>query len=140
MYSIGMRSLFKDNRSSSLLLITRRFVGNQIAKHPSQRKGSPWDMDSKIKTTVEIQVASSLRKLVGGASIVRAHGETVGQLVDNLDKQFPGLKEYTINKLGKLRGSILICLNEEDIRCLQELETPLKNGDAVAILVVLAGG
>jgi len=93
-----------------------------------------------MKTTVKIQVAFPLNQLVGGINTFQAKGETVRQLLGNLDSQFPGLKERLINQQRKLNGSYLIFLNGEDIRSLQELETPLKNGDLVNILVVLSGG
>ncbi len=116
-------------------------MGNQITKTllgPAET--GLVRMDSKMETTVEVTVASSLRKLVRGANTVQAQGETVRQLLDNLDRQFPGFKGRIINKWGKLGSSFLIYLNEEDIRSLQGLETPLKDGDAIDILVVLVGG
>lgn len=97
-------------------------------------------MDSKTETTVEVTVAPSLRKLVNGFSTVQAQGETVRQLLHNLDIQFPGFKGHMIDKWEKLRSSILIYLNDEDIHCLQGLETPLKGGDSMSILVLLSGG
>ncbi len=97
-------------------------------------------MDRKTETTVEVSVASSLRKLVRGTDTVQAQGETVEQVLDNLDRQFPGFKGHMINKWGNLRGSILVFLNEEDIFSLQGLKTPLNDGDAIDIHVVLSGG
>ena len=98
------------------------------------------DMDNKLKTSVEVTVAPALRKVVNGVSTVQAQGETVRQLLHNLDLQFPGFKGYMIDKWGELRSSIIIHLNDEDIHCLQGLETPLKDGDSMAILVLLSGG
>ena len=60
-----------------------------------------WDMGSKRKTTVDVTVAPALRHLFHGASTVQAQGETVGQLLDNLDREFPGFKGHMINK-GKV--------------------------------------
>jgi molybdopterin synthase sulfur carrier subunit len=122
-------------------------VGDQITVKLSDynkiigaAESTSWDMDSKTETTVEVTVAPPLRKLVNGVSTVQAHGETVRQLLYNLDIQFPGFKGHMIDKWGELRGSIIIYLNDENIRCLQGLETPLKDGDSVGILVVLSGG
>ena len=97
-------------------------------------------MDGKTEATVEINVASSLRELLKGLSIVQAKGTTVRHLLDNLNIQFPGVKERMIDKWGELRSSILIRLNDEDIRSLQGLETPVKEGDFIGLFVVLAGG
>ena len=94
-----------------------------------------------MKTVLEVLVALPLRNLVGGASTVKAQGETVRQLLDNLDSQFPGLKERLVSsERGELRGAYIILLNDEDTRSLQGLETPLKDNDVVNILVVLSGG
>ena len=89
---------------------------------------------------MELRVAAPLQRLVGGASTIQAQGETVQQLLDDIDNRFPGFKQRLISKQGKLNGSILILLNDEDIRPLGELETPLKNGDVVSVLVVMSGG
>ncbi len=93
-----------------------------------------------MKAMVEVRVASLLRELVRGASTVQAQGETVRQLLEDLDSQFPGSKERMINERGKLNGHIIVYLNKEDIRSLEELETPLKDGDVVSILEALSGG
>ncbi len=90
--------------------------------------------------TMEVRVAASLQGLVGDASIIQAQGETVRQLLDDIDNRFPGFKRRLISEQGKLNGSIFILLNDEDIRPLGELETPLKDGDVVSVLVVMSGG
>ncbi len=91
-----------------------------------------------MKTTVKVQVAFPLSQLTGGINTLQAQGETVRQLLNGMDSQFPGLKERLINQQRKLNGSYLIFLNGEDIRSLQELETPLKGDDVVNILVVMS--
>lgn len=90
--------------------------------------------------TMEVRVAASLQGLVGDASIIQAQGETVRQLLDDIDNRFPGFKRRLVSEQGKLNGSIFILLNDEDIRPLGELETPLKDGDVVSVLVVMSGG
>lgn len=89
---------------------------------------------------MDVTVAPALRHLFHGASTVQAQGETVRELLENVDTQFPGFTGHMIDKWGELRSSILIYLNDEDIRCLQGLKTPLKYGDSMGILVVLSGG
>jgi molybdopterin synthase sulfur carrier subunit len=96
--------------------------------------------DRKIDYTVEVTVAPSMRKRVGGASTVQTQGETVGQVLENLDREFPGFKKFVINKWGELRPSILVFLNRVDIRSLQGLKTPLNHGDRMDIYVLLSGG
>lgn len=89
---------------------------------------------------VEIRLPLLLREYVGGGSIIRSQGETVRGLLNNLDNQFPGFKSHLVNKQGKLLEYFIIYLNNENIHFLDKLETPLKNGDVVNILVVISGG
>jgi len=64
---------------------------------------------------------------------------TVGELLDRLEALFPGFKQNILED-GQLRRFVNIYLNDEDIRFLQRLETPLRDGDVVSILPALAGG
>ena len=93
-----------------------------------------------MKSTVEVRIPIALQNLVGEASTLQVKGETVAQVLDNLDAQFPGFKTRLIDQRGKLSGSILAFLNDEDIRSLKELDTPLKDGDVLNIYVILSGG
>ena len=61
-------------------------------------------------------------------------------LIDNLEKQFPGIKERICDEGGAVRKFINIYVNEEDIRFLQLSNTPLKDGDEVSIIPAIAGG
>ena len=97
-------------------------------------------MGMSMNINVEVKIPPLLGKLVGGASTIRSQGETLRHLLENLDKQFPGFKWHIVSKQGKLHDYIIIFLNEEDIHYLNQLETPLKNGDVINILVVLSGG
>ena len=90
-----------------------------------------------MMATVEVRVAFPLRKVVGGTDPIQARGETVQHLLGDLDSQFPGFKERLIDSRGELNGSFLILLNDEDIRSLKGIETPLKDSDVVSILVIM---
>lgn len=94
----------------------------------------------KMEIDVEIQLSSLLREYVEGASSIRSQGETVRDLINNLDNQFPGFKWRIVNQYGMLHDYIIIYLNDENIHSLEELETPLKNGDVIKILVLIPGG
>lgn len=93
-----------------------------------------------MKATVEVKVAPPLRGLVREASTIAAEGDTVGELLQYLDGQFPGLKSRMTNERGELYASYIFLLNDEDIRSRKGLETPLEDGDVVSIMVVLSGG
>ncbi len=88
---------------------------------------------------VEVRVTATLQNLVGGKS-VREEGTTVGELLGNLDSRYPGFRAQISGEDGQLHRFVNIYLNDEDIRYLQALETPLSEGDVVSILPALAGG
>lgn len=87
---------------------------------------------------IEVKVTSVLQKITG-AKVVRGEGATVGDLLANLDGQYPGFRNQIMQD-GALHRFVNIYLNDEDIRYLQQLNTPLKEGDSIAILPALAGG
>jgi molybdopterin synthase sulfur carrier subunit len=89
--------------------------------------------------SVEVKVTSVLQKVVGSKS-VEGDGDTVGQLLDNLDSRYPGFKGQITQADGSLHRFVNIYINDEDIRFLQSLETPVKDGDVLSILPALAGG
>ena len=88
---------------------------------------------------VEVRLAANLQKLVGGQKSVPAEGSTVREVLDDLEGRHPGLKE-TVMTDGEIHRFVNIYLNDEDIRFLDKLETPLKDGDVLSVLPALAGG
>jgi MoaD family protein len=88
---------------------------------------------------IEVRVTSTLQGLVGGKS-VDGEGATVEDLLSNLDARYPGFRAQISGEDGQLHRFVNIYLNDEDIRYLQALETPLNEGDVVSILPALAGG
>ncbi len=89
--------------------------------------------------TIEVNVTSTLRTLVG-AKAVQGEGDTVGALLKDLDVKFPGFKEQISGDDGELHRFVNVYVNDEDIRYLDALETPLSDSDVVSILPALAGG
>jgi MoaD family protein len=88
---------------------------------------------------VEVKVTSTLANLVGGKS-VKADGTTVGEMLTDLDAKHPGFRKQISGDDGELHRFVNIYVNDEDIRYLKALETPLSEGDVVSILPALAGG
>jgi molybdopterin synthase sulfur carrier subunit len=64
----------------------------------------------------------------------------VDDVVADLERQFPGLKERLVDDSGELRRFINIYVNEEDIRFLEGRKTALKESDIVSIVPAIAGG
>jgi sulfur-carrier protein len=89
--------------------------------------------------SVEVRVPTILRSLTGGAKTVTAEGTDVGAIISDLDRQFPGMSDRLLDDSG-LRRFINIYVNDEDVRFISGLTTPLADGDAVTILPAVAGG
>jgi molybdopterin synthase sulfur carrier subunit len=87
-----------------------------------------------------VRIPTPLRTLTKGAAEVQAAGGTVEDLVADLERQFPGLKERLLDETGELRRFVNIYVNQEDIRFLQSKKTALKDGDEVSIVPAIAGG
>ena len=83
---------------------------------------------------VLVRVPTPLRSLTKGNAEVQAKGDTVADVVDDLDRQFPGLRERLVDDSGELRRFINVYVNGEDIRFLQAKTTTLKDGDEVSIV------
>jgi len=90
--------------------------------------------------TVEVRVTATLQNLVGGQKVVRGQGETVGQVLTDLEQRYPGFQTQVLSEDGALHRFVNIYLNDEDVRFLQKLDTPLNEGDVLSILPALAGG
>lgn len=88
---------------------------------------------------VEVKVTSVLQKVVGAKS-VQAEGSTVGEVLDQLNETYPGFREQITMEDGSLHRFVNIYINDEDIRFMESLETPVQSGDVVSILPALAGG
>jgi MoaD family protein len=89
--------------------------------------------------TVEVRVTSVLEK-VTGAKTVAGQGNTVGEVLEQMNARYPGFKEQITQVDGSLHRFVNIYINDEDIRYLQSLDTPVKEGDVLSILPALAGG
>ncbi len=87
-----------------------------------------------------VRIPTPLRKLTNDLEVVSAAGANVGELITNLDKAFPGLRERICDEQGNVRRFVNIFVSDEDIRFLQELATPVKDGDEVSIVPAIAGG
>jgi MoaD family protein len=87
-----------------------------------------------------VRIPTPLRKLTQGAEEVSASGKNVGELIADLERQFPGIKERICDEKGAVRRFVNIFVKDEDIRFQQNLETPIADGDEVSIVPAIAGG
>ena len=89
---------------------------------------------------VTVRVPTPLQRLTGGQGEVAGEGRTVVELLGDLERRYPGIKERLCDQDGKLRRFVNVFVNEEDIRFLQGDQTALKDGDEVSIIPAIAGG
>ena len=81
-----------------------------------------------------------MRKLTNDRETVQAAGANIGELIEDLEKSFPGMKERLCDQDGNVRRFVNIFLNDEDIRFLEDKQTAVKEGDEVSIVPAIAGG
>ena len=90
--------------------------------------------------SVKVHIPTPLRKMTNNQAEVEIEAASVGELVQNLENSFKGIKEKLLDEGGQLRRYVNIYINEEDIRFLDGLGTALKGGDTVSIVPAIAGG
>lgn len=89
---------------------------------------------------IKVRIPTPLRKLTGGADEVAAAGANISEIINDLERNFPGLKERICEEDGNLRRFVNIYLNDEDIRFMKNLETELSENDELSIIPAIAGG
>ncbi|MEE9591233.1 MAG: ubiquitin-like small modifier protein 1 [Thermodesulfobacteriota bacterium] len=89
---------------------------------------------------VKVRIPTPLRKLTNGNDEVSAEGRNVTEMIDDLESNYPGLKERICDADGKLRRFVNLYVNDEDIRFKSNMETELKDGYEVSIIPAIAGG
>ncbi|MCC6790758.1 MAG: MoaD family protein [Thermomicrobiales bacterium] len=89
---------------------------------------------------VTVLIPTPLRKFTGGEARVTANGETIAELIDELDGLYPGIRERVIEPDGEIRRFVNIFVNGNNARQLLGAATPVKSGDEVGIIPAMAGG
>jgi molybdopterin converting factor small subunit len=89
---------------------------------------------------VQVNLPTVLRPHAGGAKSVPAEGSTVGEVLSSLVEEYPGLSGQVVNGDGTLHKFVNVYLNDDDVRYLSSLDTPVKDSDDISILPAVAGG
>jgi molybdopterin synthase sulfur carrier subunit len=89
---------------------------------------------------VEVKLPTILRKHAGGEARVSADGATLNEVLDDLEARYPGITKNVRTEDGSLHRFINVYVNDEDVRYLGSLETPIADGDTVSLLPAVAGG
>jgi molybdopterin synthase sulfur carrier subunit len=90
--------------------------------------------------SIKVRIPLTLRRLTGHEEIVELDASTVGDVVEGLHARFNGIRERLMDERGSIRRSVLVFVNDEDIRFLQNERTPLHDGDEISIVPAFAGG
>jgi len=88
---------------------------------------------------IEVRIPTILRTYTDGAKQVEGTGSTLDELITDLEQRHAGLRDRLVDG-GGLRRFVNVYLNDEDVRFLSGLETPVKDGDTVTVLPAVAGG
>jgi molybdopterin synthase sulfur carrier subunit len=88
----------------------------------------------------KIRIPTPLRKLTNNEELIEVNAATVGDAITELQTRFPGIKDRLLDESGAVRRFVNVYVNEEDIRFLQNQQTPIKAGDEVSIIPAIAGG
>jgi sulfur-carrier protein len=89
---------------------------------------------------VQVNLPTVLRSQAGGAKAVTVEGSTVGEVLAALTAQYPGLSGQVIDADGALHKFVNVYLNDDDVRYLSALDTPVEGNDEISILPAVAGG
>jgi molybdopterin converting factor small subunit len=87
-----------------------------------------------------LRIPTPLRPYTGGKAEIEVIGDTVAAALESLTDQYPSLQPHLFDREGNLRAFVNLFLNEEDIRHLQGVATPLEEGDRLMLIPSIAGG
>jgi MoaD family protein len=89
---------------------------------------------------VKVKIPTMMRTAVGGVPVVEGDGQTVRDVITDLERRYPGLAGSILAGDGGLHRFVNVYVNNEDVRYLGSLETEVAEGDTVSILPAVAGG
>ena len=89
---------------------------------------------------VEVRLPTILRQHAGGQATVQANGENLGEVFEDLVRQFPGLSGKVITEDGQLHKFVNVYVNDDDARYLDKLQSKVKDDDVITVLPAVAGG
>lgn len=89
---------------------------------------------------IKVRIPQPLQSLTNNLAEVEATGLTIRDLIDDLERRYPGIKDRICDESGKVRRFVNVYVNEEDIRFLEREATKLKDEDEVSIIPAIAGG
>jgi molybdopterin synthase sulfur carrier subunit len=89
---------------------------------------------------IKVRIPSPLRNYTNGVDVVEAEGTSVGEVLNALKAQAAGIEQRLFKGPNQLNRFVNVYVNDEDIRFMKNLETPVKAGDEISIVPAIAGG
>lgn len=89
---------------------------------------------------IKVRTQEPLRRLLENQSVVEVDSRTVIEAIEELQRHYPGVRDRVLDDNGAVRGFVNIYVNNENIRFLQDAQTPLQDGDELSIVPSSAGG
>ncbi len=89
---------------------------------------------------ITVRIPTPLRRVTDGQDKVNTEGETLRQLIDSMESQYPGIKERLCDEDGNLRNFVNVFVNGEDVRFMDGIDSATGDGDEVSIVPAVAGG
>lgn len=90
--------------------------------------------------SIKVRIPTPLQKMTGNRGEIEARGASVKEILSDLERQYPGIRERLYDEKGALRRFINFYVNNEDIRFLKGDTTTVKDGDEISIVPAIAGG
>ncbi len=88
----------------------------------------------------KLRIPSVLRQFTNQEAVIELSAKTVGEGLATLQARFPEIKDQLFDDNGALHRFVNLYVNQDDIRSLQNLTTPLKDGDEITLIPAIAGG
>jgi molybdopterin converting factor small subunit len=90
--------------------------------------------------SVSVRIPTILRTYTGGESEVSASGDTLSAVLDDLDASYSGIRGRIVDESGALRRFVNVYVGNDDVRFLENLETPTPDGTQISVIPAVAGG
>lgn len=90
--------------------------------------------------SVQVKIPTQLRTLTDGSDEVPVDGSTVAEVIDDLESRHPGMRARLLDDTGALRRFVNVYVEDEDVRFLDGITTPVPDGARISIIPAVAGG
>lgn len=90
--------------------------------------------------SIIVRIPTPLQKLTNNKTQVEVVGNTIADIIENMESQYPGVKERLCDENGALRRFVNVYVNEEDVRFLEGISTKVEDGAEISIVPAVAGG